>query len=46
MGCFTCWLGDHFIWCTKVFGDDVGRCELNSHGMEKMQRGFEGVEPL
>lgn len=46
MGCFTCWLGDHFIWGTRMFGDDIERCELNSHGMEKMQWGFEGVEPL
>lgn len=46
MGCFVCWLGDHFIWGTRMFGDDVERCELNSHGMEKMQWRFEGVEPL
>lgn len=46
MGCFTCWLGEHFMWCTRMFGDDVERCELTSHGVEKMKRGLEGVEPL
>lgn len=46
MGCFTYWLDDHFIWCARVFGDGVERCEQASHGMEKMKLGFEDVEPL
>lgn len=38
-------LDDHLILYTRMFGEDVERCELTSCGMEKMKWGCEGVEP-